>query len=579
MTKILGKSIATAKQMSEYLLSKNKTPKFSTNISVLDFCQLFLDVCAKEGVRGDIAFAQSCKETANFKYGGDVKYTQNNFAGIGATGGGVCGCIFSSIEEGILAQAQHLKTYATKDALNEPCVDPRRTTWFLNTKGGTSPDVETLGGTWAVPGYSTSKYSSLAAANAAKDSYGYQIIDIVNTISKINVKEEEKNMFKVYIDPGHYGSTYNKSTTGLAYYESAMTWKLAQYLKEELEARNVTVGLSRSSISANPSLYDRGYGAKGHDLFLSLHSNACGTESVDYPIVYRGYDKTVANDFAQKLANMIQKLMGTNQVGKVGTRTGDGGEYYGVLRGARAAGLTYYYIIEHSFHTNKNATAWLMSDANLKLLAKNEAQFIVDYFVNNKTSAPVVNTTTSSSSTNTTNSSSTSFTAGEQIALRSNNVYASSASTAKATKKSGTYYIWSNQVVNGRIRITNAKNRVGVAGQVSGWVNVSDFKSTTTTTTSTSTTVKGNYDLIFDATYYANSYPDLKAAFGTNATKLLNHFKTYGMKEGRQAISTFNVKVYKENNADLRNAFGNAGYEKYFEHYLQYGYKENRKCV
>lgn len=116
MTKILGTSVANAKQMSEYLLSKNKYPKFSRNISILEFCQLFLDICAKEGVRGDIAFAQSCKETGNFAYGGDVIYTQNNFAGLGATGG-ICGCVFKDIETGILAQAQHLKTYATKSAL------------------------------------------------------------------------------------------------------------------------------------------------------------------------------------------------------------------------------------------------------------------------------------------------------------------------------------------------------------------------------------------------------------------------------------------------------------------------------
>ena len=186
MTLILGKAVATAQQMSTYLLSINQNPKFSRNISALDFCQLFLDVCAKEGVRGDIAFAQSCKETANFKYGGDVLYTQNNFSGLGATGGGVRGCVFSTIEEGILAQAQHLKTYATKNALNEPCVDPRRTTWFINTKGGTSPEVETLGGTWAVPGYDTKKYDSLDAANKARDSYGYQIINILDKILKTN---------------------------------------------------------------------------------------------------------------------------------------------------------------------------------------------------------------------------------------------------------------------------------------------------------------------------------------------------------------------------------------------------------
>ena len=216
MTLILGKSVATAKQMATYLLSVNKTPKFSRDISAEDFCQLFIDICAKEGVRGDIAFAQSCHETGNFKYTGDVKYNQNNFAGIGATGGGVPGHTFTNIETGILAQAQHLKTYATKAALNEPCVDPRRTNWFLNVKGGTAQHWEELGGTWAVPGYETGKYSSLEVANAAKDSYGYKIINIYNKIAAVKVETTNKyytegsNMACVvktnYADKSNYGS-------------------------------------------------------------------------------------------------------------------------------------------------------------------------------------------------------------------------------------------------------------------------------------------------------------------------------------------------------------------------------------
>ena len=73
--------------------------------------------------------------------------------------------------------------------------------------------------------------------------------------------------------------------------------------------------------------------------------------------------------------------MNTKQNGKVGTRKGNSGEYYGVLRGAREAGLTYYYIIEHSFHTNHNATLWLMNDNNLRELAKREADLIASYFI------------------------------------------------------------------------------------------------------------------------------------------------------------------------------------------------------
>lgn len=40
---------------------------------------------------------------------------------------------------------------------------------------------------------------------------------------------------------------------------------------------------------------------------------------------------------------------------------------------------------------------------------------------------------------------------------------------------------------------------------------------------------------IFDSDYYANSYPDLKDAFGYNFDVLLNHYCIYGKNEGRVA--------------------------------------------
>ncbi|MBR5970774.1 MAG: SGNH/GDSL hydrolase family protein [Lachnospiraceae bacterium] len=39
----------------------------------------------------------------------------------------------------------------------------------------------------------------------------------------------------------------------------------------------------------------------------------------------------------------------------------------------------------------------------------------------------------------------------------------------------------------------------------------------------------------FDPAFYANRYPDLKAAFGTDAAKLWQHYQMFGEKEGRQA--------------------------------------------
>ena len=50
------------------------------------------------GIRGDVAFAQAMHETDYFRFTGDVRNGQNNFAGIGATGGGARGASFSTPE-------------------------------------------------------------------------------------------------------------------------------------------------------------------------------------------------------------------------------------------------------------------------------------------------------------------------------------------------------------------------------------------------------------------------------------------------------------------------------------------------
>lgn len=87
-----------------------------------------------------------------------------------------------------------------------------------------------------------------------------------------------------------------------------------------------------------------------------------------------------------------------------------------------------------------------------------------------------------------------------------------------------------------------------------------------------------DYSILFDPTYYSNRYADLKRAFGEDSVKLFNHFKKYGMREGRQACETFNVHYYKSEYGDLRTAFGN-NLPEYYKHYVKYGYKEHRRTV
>lgn len=82
---------------------------------------------------------------------------------------------------------------------------------------------------------------------------------------------------------------------------------------------------------------------------------------------------------------------------------------------------------------------------------------------------------------------------------------------------------------------------------------------------------------VFNPTYYANKYSDLKQAYGTNDKKLFEHFTKYGMKERRQAASNFNVDIYMANYPSLVNDY-KKDYPAYYEHYCRFGYKEGRNA-
>ncbi len=91
------------------------------------------------------------------------------------------------------------------------------------------------------------------------------------------------------------------------------------------------------------------------------------------------------------------------------------------------------------------------------------------------------------------------------------------------------------------------------------------------------TSYKSLYDL-FDATYYAEKYPDVASAVGTSKKALYKHFMTYGMKEGRSLSSIFDVNAYKSAYPDLVNAFGD-DVAQYYNHFLTFGQQENRTLI
>jgi len=91
-----------------------------------------------------------------------------------------------------------------------------------------------------------------------------------------------------------------------------------------------------------------------------------------------------------------------------------------------------------------------------------------------------------------------------------------------------------------------------------------------------------DYSKVFDPNFYASRNSDVAKACGSDAKKLFEHFRTFGIDEISRAgktIATFNVEVYKSHNLDLQKAFGN-DLRAYYKHYCEFGYKEpNRRVI
>lgn len=168
LTEIMGKTSVTADQMAKFFGDRSTVAYPYANISeaptIKRFCEIYVEECAAEGVRAEVAFSQAMLETGFLRFGGDVKKEQYNFAGLGAVGGGASGASFSSIREGIRAQVQHLKAYASTAPLNQAVVDPR----FQYVTRGTAKYVEWLGQKENPNGYGW----------ATAKNYGYNIVDL-----------------------------------------------------------------------------------------------------------------------------------------------------------------------------------------------------------------------------------------------------------------------------------------------------------------------------------------------------------------------------------------------------------------
>ncbi len=157
--RIVGEAKVSPEDMCEFVRQHN--PDFP-----LEIAEAYYEIGSRYGIRGDVALCQAIIETGWFKFqdGTAVTPDQYNFCGLGVTRLGVKGHAFSSIQEGVTAQIQHLYAYATRKSLpdGEELVDAR----FTLVSRGCAPTWEGLGGRWA-----------------ARKSYGKDILNLYSKMS------------------------------------------------------------------------------------------------------------------------------------------------------------------------------------------------------------------------------------------------------------------------------------------------------------------------------------------------------------------------------------------------------------
>lgn len=280
------------------------------------------------------------------------------------------------------------------------------------------------------------------------------------------------NKIRIMLDPGHNHQS-NISPTNPKYIEGVQMFKLANFIKEELEKTGIfEVFITRKKITDNPSVAERGAmaGKNNCEFFISLHTDAHSTTgpagtSVFYSM-QRPTTKTFASNLAKKVSELLNKQTGVSYSRGAMTRAYPGTtttDYYGVIRNAvKSAKVKYAFLIEHGFHTNKREVAFLLNDENIKALAKVDAQAIYDEF-KDRVKAPTPETPTETKDD---------VKAGDVYVLETAvKGYASAANAlanknAKTTYPAGAYYVY--RTYNGALNVSTTKGKAGA------WIDPAD---------------------------------------------------------------------------------------------------------
>ena len=456
--------------------------------------------------------------------------------------------------------------------------------------------------------------NSAASVEQALANADANVSDGISSRNSIVNGASSDGKYVIVIDPGHGGNDNGCYNTygGVNIYEKNLTLKIANYMRAELQKySNFTVYLTREGdsglySSATDELSRRcNFAASVNaDAYVSIHVNTVGNNvptsanGVEIYVPNNNYNSTVssaignyspdvvgtAKGYANTILNRLIALGLTNRGLKIrnsanGSTYADGSlaDYYHNIWHNKENSIPAI-IVEHGFLDNSSDYYnHFSTDAQLQALGIADAQGVVDYFGTSYKS--VLNETDYKDVYNYAyyiahNDLSGKVDTNNQYAVLS---YFVNYGMDKGDVACSTFDVHSYRNEYKDLRVAFGTNwrqyylhYIGL-GKREGRHGTGCIKRVGSVTVLNGV----DYSPVFDADYYLDKYPDLKAAYGDNDEAALQHFVQFGMKEGRQGNAAFDVRSYKKRYADLRTAYGE-GWKDYYLHYMCCGVKEGR---
>ncbi|UOF77033.1 N-acetylmuramoyl-L-alanine amidase [Caudoviricetes sp.] len=249
---IQGKAERNFDKIKNWLKFKGVQGKF------LDVPEGHAKAGAEYNIRADYMTFQSCLETGFFSFRGDVKPEQNNFAGIGAKGGGAAGDSFSSVFDGCKAQAQNLALRSGSNIDINTLLSPYTKANYETIKGRNSFYWSDLAGTYAAD---KEYWHKIEKIRDEFDAWSAQNIDKTQEITwlELNRTDDRKPAITAYM------GEIPKYTH---YYTSKKD--LCDWMNQFTNANSVLVADTRKSIPKCPD-----FGENNDDIPVTKGLNWC----------------------------------------------------------------------------------------------------------------------------------------------------------------------------------------------------------------------------------------------------------------------------------------------------------------